>query len=163
MAPVSKNRVESALRHLVQVSVDALDAAGRPVARVVPIAAGTAPAWDECCDGFLYSQIVNIAPGADPNAPVGNIRCGVHFWIVTAAITIVRCVSTIDDGQNAPTPETLDAEGAAILDDAIEIQQALYCADGIRQITIGQPQQEQGGCVGFQWTFNFRVPVCACE
>lgn len=157
------NKVEPALRYLVQLSVDALDDVGRKPERVVPIAAGTAPAWDECCGGFLYSQIINITPGVDTNAPAGNIRCGVHFWIVTAAITIVRCVATVDDGQNVPSVETLDAEGAAILDDAIQIQQALYCADGIRQITIGQPQQEQGGCVGFQWTFNFRVPVCDCD
>lgn len=157
------NRVAPALRHLVERAAVALEAIDRRPERIVPIAAGTEPAWDECCGGFLYSQIVNITPGVDSNVPASNIRCGVHFWIVTAAITIVRCVETVDDGQNIPSEETLDAEGGAILQDAIEIQQALYCTDGIRQIVIGQPQQEQGGCVGFQWTFNFRVPACDCD
>ncbi|QDP45520.1 hypothetical protein SEA_FUZZBUSTER_36 [Microbacterium phage FuzzBuster] len=156
------NRVTPALKAIVENVVTALDAVDRKPARIVPIAAGTAPAWDECCDGLLYSRIVTIAPAPDRTNPTpANIRCGVHLWIVTAAITIVRCVATVDDGGTPPAAETMAEEGEAILSDAIEIQQALYCTDGIRQIVNGQPVQEEGMCVGFEWTFNFAVPVCA--
>lgn len=158
---MAENLIEPALRAIIDNVVAALAAADRKPARIVPIAAGTAPAWDECCDGLLYSHIINITPGADTNAPA-NLRCGVHFWIVTAAVTIVRCVATVDDAGTPPSVEQMTAEGKGILDDAFEIQQALYCTDGIRQLVIGQPRQEEGACVGFEWTFNFRVPVCAC-
>lgn len=158
---MAENLITPSLKAIVENVVAAFPVDRMP-ARIVPVAAGTAPAWDECCNGLLYSHIINIAPGTDTNANPANIRCGVHFWIVTAAITIVRCVATVDDGANVPSAATMAAEGEALLQDAVDIQQALYCTDGIRQLVIGQPRQEEGACVGFEWTFNFRVPVCSC-
>lgn len=160
---MAQDLITPALQFVVAGVLTALADAGREVGRVIPIAAGTTPAWDECCDGLLYSTIVEITPGVDSTTQgAASVRCGVHFWIVTASITVVRCVETVDDGGNFPTAETMSAEGEGMLTDAIVVQQALYCTDGIRGIVRGQPTQEDGACVGFSWTFTMRVGVCPC-
>lgn len=158
------NDEEAALRFVVDRVAAKLEAVGRKANRIVPIATGTAPAWDDVCGGLLYSRIVSFAPATDSNIPAGaaGIRCGVHFWILTAAIAIVRCVASEDNNGNPPSAATMDAEGTIALADAVDIRNVLYCTDGIRTITLGQPLPEQGGAVGFEWTFTMRVETCSC-
>lgn len=158
------NNEEAALRVVVEKVAAKLASVGREAKRIVPIAAGTAPAWDDVCGGLLYSRIVSFAPGADSNIPAGaaSIRCGVHFWILTAAIAVVRCVQTEDNSGAPPSAATMSAEGAIALADAVDIRNTLYCIDGIRTITLGQPLPEQGGAVGFEWTFTMRIETCNC-
>lgn len=155
---------EAAIRVVVEKVVDRLEQKGRKPGRIVPLASGTAPAWDDVCDGLLYSRIVSFTPGIDTNIPAGaaSIRCGVHFWILTVAIAIVRCVEVEDNNGVPPTAATMDAEGTIMLMDAVDIRNVLYCTPGIRTITLGQPLPEQGGAVGFEWTFTMRLNTCDC-
>lgn len=143
-------------------AVAALAAADRRPGRVVSIAPGTAPAWDGDCQGYLYGRIVSIVPGVDQRAPA-NVRCGVHFWVATLAIAIVRCVGTVDNNGRPPLPERIDADGRGFSLDAAVLQQVLLCSPYTRSIVQGVPLEEQGGYSGFEWTYTVRVPTCDCE
>lgn len=143
-------------------SVAALAAVDRRPGRVVSIAPGTAPAWDGDCEGYLYGRIVSIAPGVDQRAPA-NVRCGVHFWVATLAIAIVRCVGTVDNNGRPPLPARIDADGRGFSLDAAVLQQVLLCSPYTRSIVQGVPLEEQGGYSGFEWTYTVRVPTCDCE
>lgn len=142
-------------------AVAALAAADRRPGRVVAIAPGTAPAWDGDCEGYLYGRIVSVVPGTDARAPA-NVRCGVHFWIATLAIAIVRCVGTVDNNGRPPLPARIDADGHGFSLDAAVLQQVLLCSPYTRSIVQGVPLEEQGGYSGFEWTYTVRVPVCDC-
>lgn len=143
-------------------SVAALAAVDRRPGRVVSIAPGTAPAWDGDCEGYLYGRIVSIVPGVDQRAPA-NVRCGVHFWVATLAIAIVRCVGTVDNNGRPPLPSRIDADGRGFSLDAAVLQQVLLCSPYTRSIVQGVPLEEQGGYSGFEWTYTVRVPTCDCE
>ena len=143
-------------------SVAALAAVDRRPGRVVSIAPGTTPAWDGDCEGYLYGRIVSIVPGVDQRAPA-NVRCGVHFWVGTLAIAIVRCVGTVDNNGRPPLPARIDADGRGFSLDAAVLQQVLLCSPYTRSIVQGVPLEEQGGYSGFEWTYTVRVPTCDCE
>lgn len=143
-------------------AVAALAEADRRPGRVVSIAPGTAPAWDGDCEGYLYGRIVTIQPGVDQRAPA-NVRCGVHYWIATLAIAIVRCVGTVDNAGRPPLPSRIDADGRGFSLDAAVLQQVLLCSPYTRTIVQGVPLEEQGGYSGFEWTYTVRVPTCDCE
>lgn len=144
-------------------AVAALGAHDRRPGRVVPIAPGTAPAWDGDCQGYLYGRIVSIVPGQQQGTVPPNVRCGVHFWIATLAIAIIRCVAPVDNQGRPPLPAAVDADGRGFSLDGAVLQQVLLCSPYTRSIVQGVPLEEQGGYSGFEWTYTVRVPTCDCE
>ena len=143
-------------------AVAALAEVDRRPGRIVSIAPGTAPAWDGDCEGYLYGRIVSIVPGVDQRAPA-NVRCGVHFWVATLAIAIVRCVGTVDNNGRPPLPARIDADGHGFSLDAAVLQQVLLCSPYTRSIVQGVPLEEQGGYSGFEWTYTVRYETCDCS
>lgn len=146
---------------LTDRAVAALAAQDRAPGRVVSIAPGTAPAWDGDCNGYLYGRIVSILPASDSTgggAP--NVRCGVHFWVATLAIAIIRCVAPVDNNGRPPEPVRVDADGRGFSLDAAILQQVLLCSPYTRSIVQGVPLEESGGYSGFEWAYTVRVPVC---
>ena len=155
------DRVALVMDHYAQRAEEALAAVDRRPGRVVAIAPGTAPAWDGDCDGYLYGRIVSIVPGVDQRAPA-SVRCGVHFWVATLALAIVRCVGTLDNNGRPPLPSRIDADGHGFSLDAAVLQELLLCQPYTRTIVQGVPLEEQGGYSGFEWTYTARIPVCEC-
>lgn len=145
-----------------QRAVVALEEAGRKVGRVVPIAPGVAPAWDGDCMGYLYGRIVSIAPGQQGGTPPPNVRCGVHFWVATVAIAVVRCVGVLDNNGNPPPVARVDADGRGFSLDAAVLEQVLLCSQWTRTIVQGAPLEEQGQYSGFEWVYTVRYDVCDC-
>lgn len=144
-------------------AVAALAEHDRRPGRVVPIAPGTAPAWDGDCLGYLYGRIVSIVPYADATtARAANVRCGVHAWTATLGIAIVRCVAPLDNNGRPPLPAAVDADGRGFSLDAAVLQEVLLCSPYTRSIVQGVPLEESGGYSGFEWTYTVRVPVCDC-
>ena len=144
-------------------AVAALAEADRRPGRVVAIAPGTAPAWDGDCQGYLYGRIVSIAPGTQTGTPPANVRCGVHFWVATVAIAIVRCVANVDNNGRPPLPAAVDADGRGFSLDAAVLEQVLLCSPYTRSIVQGVPLEESGGYSGFEWTYTVRYDVCDCS
>lgn len=145
-------------------AVAALAEHDRAPGRVVPIAPGTDPAWDGDCLGYLYGRIVSIAPGQQTGAAApAAIRCGVHFWIATVAVAIVRCVAALDDNGRPPLPAAVAQDGLGFSLDAAILEQVLLCSPYTRSIVQGVPLPEQGGYAGFEWTYTVRYDTCACS
>ena len=144
-------------------AVAALADADRRPGRVVPIAPGTSPAWDGDCAGYLYGRIVSIAPGQQQGTPPASVRCGVHFWVATLAIAIIRCVGVLDDNGRPPLPARVDQDGRGFSLDAAVLEQVLLCSPYTRSIVQGVPLEEQGGYSGFEWTYTVRYDTCDCS
>lgn len=143
-------------------AVAALAEHDRRPGRVVPIAPGTSPAWDGDCNGYLYGRIVSVQPGQQQGTAPANVRCGVHFWVATLAIAIVRCVGVLDNNGTPPLPARVDADGRGFSLDAAVLEQVLLCSPYTRSIVSGVPLEEQGGYSGFEWTYTVRYDVCGC-
>lgn len=156
------DRVALFMDDIAARAVASLAEAKRAVGRVVPIAPGTNPAWDGDCSGYLYGRIVQIAPGQQNGTPPANVRCGVHFWVATLAIAVIRCVGVLDDNGNPPPVARVDADGRGFSLDAAVLEQVLLCSPYTRTIVSGAPLEEQGQYSGFEWTYTVRYDVCDC-
>ena len=140
----------------------ALDAAGRSVARIVVVAPGLAPAWDECCEGMLYSRVVSITPKVDMNLARGGHLCATLGWTVTAAIGVLRCAYVVNDRGQAPTPSQITSDGAAALADAADLLQVVLCHPSTASVQGWTPLGVEGGCHGGEVLFTFMIARCSC-
>lgn len=154
---------------LVSYVTEAIDALSWEPGRVVYVAPGDQVAWDDCCEGQIWSRIIGITPAqSQRNAPrgwVGNAGvCGVTHYIIEVEIGLLRCASVVDDQGQAPAAATIGAEGLATLEDSMAILSAISCSKFTRQIGRYFPMGPQGGCVGGRWTFDMRLDNCLeCE
>jgi hypothetical protein len=157
---------------------DTLADGGRACGRVL-LVPGELPAWDECCDGFLYVRLITMYPTAGgPNSPFPNqdVRPGNCKPLMMASqlgIGVLRCASTVDDGGRAPTAATLTAEARGMTMDASLVLTAIKCcvadmvtsADSwVEQALLGSwlPAGPEGGCVGGEWTLTVAHGSCGC-
>lgn len=141
-----------------------LEANGRPVNRVVDVAPGLSPAWDDSCSQ-LYTRVVQLQPVLDQNARNGAPGCGISFYTATVAIAVTRCVATIDDkGRRIklPSAEEVTADGLAMIDDLVDLETVIRCHRFTRSVVSGQALPEAGGMAGFEWQFTLRLQPCAC-
>lgn len=124
-----------------------------PVGRTA-VYPGAEVAWDDCCDGQLWMRIADLAPAG--NQPVQP--CGVLLWAATLGLGILRCVSTLDDQGNAPTPAELNADSVQMGVDRAELLATIQCGFVAlaEKITIVRwlPIGPGGGCAGGEWTFR---------
>lgn len=154
--------IEALLADYIGRAESAFVAADRPVPRVVPVAPGTTPAWDDGC-GLMYSRLVSVTPVVDTQMRGNSVMpCGINFYIVTVAIAVVRCVAVVDDAARAPTAAQVYADGSAMLADLETLEQVIRCAPTTRSIISAQPLPEQGGLSGIEWIFTLRLPACDC-
>lgn len=156
---------------------DALTDEGRPVAREI-LTPGELPAWDECCDGFLYVRLITMYPTAGQSAPFpqqdtrpGN--CKPIMMASQLGIGVLRCAAVVDDNGKAPTAATLTTEARGMTKDASIILSAIKCciapmvdADGslVQQVVLGSwlPLGPEGGCTGGEWTLTVAHGTCGC-
>lgn len=156
---------------------EALTAAERPCDRVL-LVPGALPAWDECCDGFLYVRLVSMYPTAGQSAPFPNQdtrpgNCKPVMIASQLAIGVLRCAATVDDNGVVPTAATLTAEARGMTADASILLAAIKCCIAdmagdsgslVEQLLLGawQPLGPDGGCVGGEWTLTVAHGSCGC-
>lgn len=149
------------LEDFINRAQKALAAESRAVARVVPVAPGMSPAWDNPERGLLFGRVARVAPMMSRDG-VGK-NCGVVSWTVTAAIAVVRCAATLNDQGDSPSAAQVSRDGLTMTADLTTVQQVLQCSPYTKEILGWEPFAEQGGAHGGEWTFTFTVPVQACS
>lgn len=132
---------------------------GTPVGRAL-VAPGASVVWDECCDGQLYIQPLDISLNMSGGCVAG--------WKIRAALGIIRCVSTVNSRGKSPTETQLTDDAVQGLND----MQDLYCVllnnvssiPYIEKLTLDkwEPIGVEGGCAGGEWEFNFTWLGCSC-
>lgn len=122
------------------------------------------PPAAHCCDcgeglsGRAYIQIERVYPVSTfPSAKNDSIKCHGTRLAVEFAVTIYRCVATVDDEGEHPSCEDTTAEMFRNIEDMELVRQALICClreeahpDAALQIVLAdqRPVNPQGGCGG---------------
>lgn len=163
-API-QHSLEEALDYIGSALWDMVDKAKAALVptptRVVHVNPGRQVPWDECCVGQLAGRVLTVTPFTGPRGS-SALACGVTEWIVTLGISIIRCVATVNDNGVAPTTKEMDADGLQMTRDLANLQRVIQCHPAVRTLGAWNPQGNQGGCGGGEWTFQIRVPVCPC-
>lgn len=134
--------------------------------RSVLLAPGALVAHDDCCDGQVWSRLVNLGPlpGNDPTRRPGAHPCALPEFLLTAELGIVRCAATVNDQGVAPSPAQITRDGEQSIDDMSALLGVLRCTDGLRSLLTWTPTGPEGGCHGGYWTYTMRVSNClGCE
>jgi hypothetical protein len=157
---------------------DTLSDGRRPCDRVL-LVPGELPAWDACCEGFLYVRLITMYPTAGgPNSPFPNQdtrpgNCKPTMMASQLGIGVLRCASTIDDNGVAPSAEVLTAEARGMTADASLVLAAIKCCVAdivtgtdslVEQALLGSwfPAGPEGGCAGGEWTLTVAHGTCGC-
>lgn len=123
------------------------------------------PPAAHCCDcgeghfGRAYLQVVRVYPVGSPfpAQPNESSRCGGTRLAVEFAVTIYRCVDTVDDNGDQPDCETTTKEMYRNVADMATVRRALLCCmrdevddnAGFQIMLLEQtPLNPQGGCGG---------------
>lgn len=153
-------RIKALLEKYVAWAVEEMGPDREP-RRIIPVAPGVAPAWDDPCGGQIYGRLAQISPGAEkvPGA-AGSIPCRVPFLVLTLAIGVVRCAHTLDDRGRAPKVELVFEDGMEMIDDMVAVQAALLHPDAPTRSLVGwNPLEEEGGAHGGEWLFTVRLDL----
>jgi hypothetical protein len=156
---------------------DALHAKDRDCGRVL-LVPGALPAWDECCDGFLFVRLITMFPTMGQGVPFPNPdtrpgNCKPVMMASQLGVGVLRCASVIDDNGTAPPAATLTAEALGMTADASILLSAIKCCvadmvddeeSWVEQVVLGSwlPQGPDGGCVGGEWTLTVAHGSCGC-
>jgi len=122
------------------------------------------PPASDCCEcepgknGRAYVQVERIFPTASPFPAQarGAAKCGGNRWAVEIAVTIYRCVETVDQDGHPDCDETT-AEMYRNIQDMATVRRALLCCmkdevddNSSFQIAILEqaPVNPEGGCGG---------------
>lgn len=121
--------------------------------------------WDACsCDGALYVSTPRVfyseAFPEPEEAPV-SARCRAPYEVAEFTVAVVRCAPTGDPAQNEPTADELDTAAGVLLQDAVNVLEALMAlmcrmqdADEISDYLVSPAESNgpQGDCVGVDVT-----------
>lgn len=150
--------------YLLGLVEDRLNEANRPVG-VSYVAPGQEVVWDNCCEGGgqLVIRLISVTPRAQPGQKLRgpNPNCMVTSVIARFGISIIRCISTVDDRGRSPRPTVINAEGRKAVDDAWLIMQTILCdVDNAKaRVTLGEyiGLGPEGGCGGGEWSVDVDV------
>lgn len=150
-------------RLLAPLVADAKQALSPAPKRVVTIAPGDSVAWDECCDGFLWSRLQGVAPIVPQGAVSGgSAGCGVIGYIATVELGILRCAAVLNDRGIAPSANQINEDGLEAVRDMETLANVLTCNDDVvRSLVSWTPLGPEGGCHGGAWLFTVRLSNCA--
>lgn len=139
-------------------------AALSPTPGRVVISPGTDPAWDECCEGFLYARVISIAPAVSPIKASGTVGpgCGVIYWNATVAIGVLRCAAVVNDQGVSPTEDQITFDGLTMLADMVALEGVILCSGETRSVVQWVPVGVEGGCHGGEWQFVISTNPCPC-
>lgn len=150
---------------LLTKALDCAVAALDPPPERVAVYPGNEVAWDDCCDGQVWSRLVSLAPTGSTTTQ--QARCGVVLWLVTLAVGSLRCAAVVDEQGHAPLPTALSADSEQMALDCSALMVALECCLAPQVASLRMlgwaPLGPQGGCVGGEWTFTVLMDNCQCE
>lgn len=161
------------LASLAETVDDTLIAAGAAVCRMY-IAPGESATWDVCCEcdvdheGQAWVAVQRYYPVRAFPAPDGPLRCRPEAYAADLAVGVLRCASTVDEGGDPPSGQTLTLEAAKVSRDRTLLHDAVLCqwpADllpGGLQLRGWRPLGPQGGCVGGLLEISVAVDACDC-
>lgn len=149
-------------------TASAFEALEEKPSRIIHVAPGAQVAWDDCCDGQLWTRLANLEAVRSQNPSgrgVGGAGvCGITHFIATLELGLIRCASVADDNGDAPPAIIIENEGIAGIGDVTALLQAITCKPTTYTVGRYTPQGPQGGCVGGFWTFQVRLDNCLqCE
>jgi len=148
-----RRSAQSVANWLLCLVDDALVQAGRdPVARGY-VAAGEI-AWDDCCGMLVVAPERIFRSVQFPIEANGIEYCDKGNLTLDLVVLLVRCVPTVNERGQAPSPASLDSAYTSILEDAAVVWNAIDCADlpldwlraSLSQTFVGA----QGGCIGIE-------------
>lgn len=154
----------------LQCVYDALD--DKPN-RFCPLVPGDI-AWDECECGQLAGSITDIAPGNNFPAPANDTaqtKCGPPLIIVSALLSLVRCVPTPNDNGKSPKCDALLSAAVRLERDRWIARRALRCClQGMYDrmeianflISTASSVGPEGMCAGFVMPFTFAFTNDGC-
>lgn len=157
--PAAYDRFAPPLLEVVNDTLHLLTEHEAAPGRVVPLAPGVAPAWDDCCDGQLYSRIMAVTPIYSTTRTAQGARCTPVRLDVQAAIGLLRCAAVVDDRGAAPSAREIFTDGLEMSADLALMLTALQCSSKVSQVTKWVPLGVEGGCHGGEWQFEFIVNV----
>lgn len=161
------------LNGVLSAASSAFEEAGTAPGRV-ELTPGNLPAWDDCCEGQLYLRVIEVFPSLpfpqfDVDQKGAGGACAIKLLDVHIGLGIIRCAHSIDDDNNAPTPEEVTSDGFEMLDDMSTLLEVVVCQlegiRGIMKIKLDRwtPQGVNGGCHGGEWGVHLAVDPCLCK
>lgn len=119
-------------------------------------------AWDDCCGQLVVTPERIYRSQIFPQEDTTDERCYDGTVAVALLATLVRCVPTVDDLGNAPSPEALSKAHKAVLDDAAIVWRALvgplldpeWDRSTVSQNFVGS----EGGCIAIESRVVIGVP-----
>lgn len=151
---------------LLASMLDCASASLDPSPSRVVMAPGGVVAWDDCCDGQVWTRLVSLSP-VYPASGQGQ-KCGPLLWLATIGIGVLRCAAVLDDQGVAPLPMKLNADTFQMTQDAADLSRSIQCdmasLPGQQRLSMGNwmPLGPEGGCVGGEWTVTLLVNNCGC-
>lgn len=130
----------------------ALEACGAEKITASYVAAG-AIAWDTCCGLLVVAPERVYHSAAFPVEGTTDYVCESAELVVDIVILLLRCVPTVDDRGNPPSPHDLSAAYEQILSDAAVIWNVAVgeLPEGWQRSNVDQGfVGAQGGCVGVE-------------
>ena len=152
------------LPDLLQAILNAVQAGLSPTPERAFVQPGTEVAWDDCCSGQLALRLISWEPIT--SGPAMSSPCAPAGWRAQLGISLIRCVASLSDSGDAPTPDHLTADAIDILTDASQMEQLLTCTVSglVDRLTLVNyiPSGPQGGCAGGEWIFRIMFTATAC-
>lgn len=131
--------------------------------RIIHIAPGQEVAWDDCCDGQLWSRVIQVSPHVtNGTRSAAGPPCGVDYWIATVALGVIRCAYSLNEDGTVPSPAQITSDGQQMLDDMVVLQQVVLCNPNTWEIQGWTPSGPLGGCHGGEWVFTVKFQTCQC-
>lgn len=128
--------------------------------RVVHINVGQNVPHDDMCSQ-LAGRVLTVTPFTGPKG-ASALPCGVVEYVATLGLQVYRCISTVDDAGQPPTPQEMDVDGLQMTRDMANLLRVIQCHDSVRTLGAWNPVAARGGVAGGEWTFQVRIPVCPC-
>lgn len=159
-------------RLLLQVASDSLDTttAGAPDLVYMSPAA---PAYD-CCPALILNVGALTEESTQPLSPpaaTGRRTSYGRLSLATFVITALRCAA-VPDQNGSTSPDEIEASAVQVQEDGWALWNGIHCAiknsvflDVCSDIHIDRsvPINEQGGCVGWQFTIRAEIGGIPCS
>lgn len=122
------------------------------------IAVGAEVAWDSPC-GQVWVRLVALEPIQAEQQPGGRVL----QWNATIEVGHLRCVATLDDNGNPPSPTQITADAQQVLDDVEALRDMIECEVDHHRMIRWDPSGPNGAMSGGAWLYTVRVDGCKCE
>lgn len=131
-------------------------------------------AWDSCDCGQLAQTVTSVSPSSafpTVSADTPQTPCGPNQMIVNVTLSLVRCVTGVDENGNPPPCDVLLAEAVRLERDRFIARRAVRCYlqelyDALRLtgFSVGTSTSvgPEGLCGGSELTYSFGIGAAGC-